>query len=266
MAKEYKAALKVAVMPTIDCLPLYVARDSGLYKEQGADIRLKLFTAQMDCDTAIVGGSVDGMVSDLVRTERLKRREGLQLSYVSSTNAEWQLISNRKARIKQTSQLGDKMVAMTRHSATDKLTAMALDGVKTKSQVFRVQVNDVFVRLDMLTGNGVDAAWLPEPMATQARLRGGQVLTDNGKLGFAPGVIAFRSEVMKGKQRERQVKAFVTTYNRACDSINKHGVQHYADILAKYCKADAQSVASIGKIKFRHITPPNPQQIEKAAR
>ena len=106
-------ALKIAVMPTLDCLPLYVAQELRLFDTLHVDVRLKPFTAQMDADTAIVGGSVEGIMSDLVRMERLKRK-GLKLDYLSATNLQWQLISNKTARLKQLNQLGDKMVAMTR--------------------------------------------------------------------------------------------------------------------------------------------------------
>ena len=88
----------------------------------------------MDCDTALLNRRVEGSISDLVRTERMKKR-GLQLDYLTATNAYWQLYSNRKARLKHLNQLGDKMIAMTRFSATDYLTDLTLDTVKTRARV-----------------------------------------------------------------------------------------------------------------------------------
>ena len=111
-AKENAAALKIAVMPTLDCLPLYVARQYGLFEKLGADVRLKFFMAQMDCDTALAGGSVEGAMTDLVRAVRLSK-QGVPLTYKIATDAYWQLITNRNARIKTLKQLDDKMVAMT---------------------------------------------------------------------------------------------------------------------------------------------------------
>ena len=115
------AALKVAVMPTLDCLPLYIAKERGFFEKQGVDVRLKRYTAQMDCDTAVERGRVEGLVSDLVRSERMQQH-GTPLRYVAATDAYWQLITNRQARIRELKQLDDKMVAMTRYSATDLLT------------------------------------------------------------------------------------------------------------------------------------------------
>ena len=250
-------ALKIAVMPTLDCLPLYVAKELRLFDTLHVDVRLKPFTAQMDADTAIVGGSVEGIMSDLVRMERLKRK-GLKLDYLSATNLQWQLISNKTARLKQLNQLGDKMVAMTRFSGTDYLTDESLKGVKTKSRVYRVQINDVHVRLHMLLNNEMDAMWLTEPQATTARLYHHQVLTESEKTGTRLGVLAFRTDSIKGKHR--------TAHNMAVDSINKHGVQHFSSLIRAYCNTDQRTVNALPKLKFNHFSKPEPKDIEKAQR
>ena len=74
LAKEDSAALKIAVMPTLDCLPLYVARENKWFCDGKTDIRLKYYTSQIDCDTALLNGRVEGAVSDLVRVARMNSR------------------------------------------------------------------------------------------------------------------------------------------------------------------------------------------------
>ena len=265
LRQENAEALKIAVMPTLDCLPLYVAQELRLFDTLHVDVRLKPFTAQMDADTAIVGGSVEGIMSDLVRMERLKRK-GLKLDYLSATNLQWQLISNKTARLKQLNQLGDKMVAMTRFSATDYLTDESLKGVKTKSRVYKVQINDVHVRLHLLLNNEMDAMWLTEPQATTARLYHHQVMTDSEKTGTRLGVLAFRTDSIKGQHRTAQLKAFGRAYNMAVDSINKHGVQHFSTLIRAYCNTDQRTVNALPKLKFNHLSKPDPKDIEKAQR
>mgnify|MGYP000473106749 FL=1 len=46
-------ALKVAVVPTLDCLPVYLAKDERLFDTLGVDVHLKIFNAQIDCDQAV---------------------------------------------------------------------------------------------------------------------------------------------------------------------------------------------------------------------
>lgn len=261
--REDSLALKVAVVPTLDCLPLFVAKEHRMFDTLHVDVRLKYFTAQMDCDTALVGGTADGMVSDLVRTERL-RRMGTDMLYLSSTGAYWQLITNSHARLKRVGQLGDKMVAMTRYSATDMLTDRVLDGVKTSSMVFRIQVNDVNVRLAMLLNNEMDAMWLTEPYATAARLHGHEVVADSRDMKLNLGVIAFKRKAVADARRKEQLAAFTKAYNMACDSLNSRGVGAYADVIGKYYKVDRKTVASLPKLRYRHIEKPAAKDIAAA--
>ena len=93
-ARKDSAALKVAVMPTMDCLPLFVAQHYNLYDTLRGGLRLKYYMAQMYCDTALMRGRVEGSVTDLVRATRMAK-QGTKLRYVATTNAYWQLISNR---------------------------------------------------------------------------------------------------------------------------------------------------------------------------
>ena len=101
--RKDSAALKVAVMPTLDCLPLYVAEHYQLFDTLRGGVRLKFYMAQMDCDTALERGRVEGSITDLVRAKRMEKR-GLKLRYAAATNASWQLIANRNARVHQLKQ------------------------------------------------------------------------------------------------------------------------------------------------------------------
>ena len=264
MLKEDSMALKVAVMPTLDCLPVYLAKDHQLF-DTLVDIRLKLFTAQMDVDTALMKKRVEVGVTDLVRAERMMK-QGVALEYLTSTNAYWQLVSNRIARITDLKHLDDKMLAMTRYSVTDMLADMAVDSAKLKPErVFRVQINDVNIRLKMLENNEMDALLLPEPQASQARLRKHKVLLDTRRMDLQMGAFVVRSKGMDDANRKRQMAAFVKGYNRACDSLNKYGVAHYADLLTTYCKVKREVVDTLlGKQHFNPITKPREKDIEVA--
>lgn len=264
-AKKDSAALKVAVMPTLDCLPLYVAQHYNLYDTLRGGVRLKLYKAQMDCDTALERGRVEGMVTDLVRAVRIAKK-GTKMRYVAATNAYWQLVSNRNSRVKQVKQLDDKMIAMTRYSVTDMLADAAIDSAKLdKDRVFKVQVNDVFVRMQMLQNNIMDVLCLTEPQATWARTMKNPVVLDTRDLGWQMGVIAFREKEMQRQARGKQLELFVKAYNQACDSINKYGVAHYREIINSRFKLKAELVDSLPKdLKFAHAKGPRQEDMERA--
>ena len=262
--REDSAALKVAVLPTLDCLPIYLAKDHQMF-DTAVDIRLKTFTAQMDIDTALANRRVEVGVSDLVRVERLKKH-GDSLRYLTSTNAYWQLVTNRAARILELKNLDDKMLAMTRYSVTDLLGDMAVDSAKLKSErVFRIQINDVNVRLKMLENNEMDALFLTEPQAAVARMLKHKVLMDTRKLDMQMGVIVSQWEGMDEVNRAKQLRAFMRGYNKACDSINQYGIENYVSLIVKYCRVKSEAVKHIGKdLKFHRIALPREEDVEKA--
>lgn len=245
-------ALKVGVMPTLDCMPLFVAKERRLFDTLGVDVRLRMRKAQMDIDTALIGGSVEGAVSDSVRVARMRSR-GTALTEVGTTNTSWQLVGNRSARLKEVKQLGDKMVAMTRYSATDFLTDHVLTGVKTTATVYRVQINDVPLRLQMLLNNEMDALWLPEPQATTAREHGHTVLWDTEKHNLWLGRVVFRDKALGDARVKKQIDVFKQAYNMACDSLNQRGVSAYADLVIKYCQTDQKTLDALPKVKFRKL-------------
>ena len=264
-ARKDSAALKIAVMPTLDCLPLYVAEHYQLLDTLRGGVRLKRFTAQMDCDTALERGRVEGIVTDLVRALRMERR-GTPLRYVAATQGHWQLITNRNARIRQLKQLDDKMIAMTRYSATDLLTDRVVDSVKLKAdRVFKVQINDVGVRLQMLQNNEMDALWLAEPQATAARMMKNNVIYDTRKEDIRLGVLAFRDEEMKRPERAKQQDLLVKAWNQACDSINKYGVRKYRDVIVRRCNVKGVMADSLpDRIRYEHAQGPREQDIATA--
>ena len=263
LAKEDSAALKIAVMPTLDCLPFYLAEDHDLF-DTAVDIRLKHFTAQMDVDTAMMNRRVELAVTDLVRAERMIKQDSA-IGYLTATNAYWQLITNRIARMTQLKHLEDKMLAMTRYSVTDMLGDLAVDSAKLKPEfVFRIQINDVNIRLKMLENNEIDALLMTEPQAAQARLLKHKVLLDTRSLDMKMGAVVMRNKEMTEKNRKRQLDVMIKGYNDACDSINKNGVAAYSDLVMKYCKGKKNTVESLKDIKFEKISVPRQQDIECA--
>lgn len=264
LAREDSAALKIGVLPTMDCLPLYVAKERRLFDTLGVDIRLKPFSSQIDCDAALLKGQLEGTVTDLVKTEGMKKK-GTPLRYATATQARWQFVANRLSRITEMKQLTDKMVAMARFSATHLLAELCVDSAHLKrDDVFLIQINDPNICLKMLQNNELDAMLLPEPQATSARIWKNPVLFDTENRDIRLGVIAFREKVLTGKERKRQYAAFLKGYNAAVDSINKYGISAYAPLVKQYMKVDDQTIRQLPKIKYTHIAAPREKDIARA--
>ncbi|MGN0221603.1 MAG: ABC transporter substrate-binding protein [Prevotella sp.] len=267
LAKEDSAALKIAVVPTIDCLPLLVATHCRLFDTLGVDVRLRYNHAYMDGDVMLRKKKVEGALTDIVRCEYMKST-GVPLVYATATDACWLLFANRNARIKKPNQLYDKMIAMSRYSATALLSDMVADSAHLQDdRVYRVQINDVNLRWAMMANNEMDAAWLPEPHATIARTNKHPLLADSRKTDRRMGVVAFREEIAGDKGREKQIATFLKAYDMACDSLNAHGVGHYAFLLEKYAAFHKRYHSLLPKdMRFSKSSAPRQKDIDEAVK
>ncbi len=244
-------AVRIAYVPTIDALPFFVAKDMGWFDNEGIEVSLERFLAQMDIDTALVGRSVDGAFTDIVRVEHMKEKFGLNLDILDTTALEWTLISNKVARLNKLEQFGDKMVAMTRFSATDSLTELAFNGVKMTAPMFKVQINDVELRLRMIDNNEMDAAWLPEPYSTRALLNGHKEVVNSRRYKTRFGVLVLREDYEKKAGNEKKAEILRRVYAMACDSIDKYGMTTYVKQLNEYCHIDSTVVNHISETKYK---------------
>lgn len=263
LSAEYKAAFKVAVMPTLDCLPFYVAKQENLFDSTKIDVRLINFNSQADCDTALIGGSVLGAPGDLIRFKSLKAR-GVRLDYLIQTETQWQLLASKRARVKRASQLGDKIIGITRNSACKYTVERALRIDKPKQQAYMVQINNVFMRLDMLHNNEIDAIVATEPQATQARLFGANIIYSTEKESLQLGAFAFRSKDIAKDKRKMQLSELLKGYNAAVDSINKNGIKHYSALLKENMKLTDKEIAALSNTKYEYAHKPVAKNLKAA--
>ena len=85
-------------------------------------------------------------------------------------------------------------------------------------------------RLEMLLAGRIDAACLPEPLATVALARGAHRLADTEEMGTTPGVILFTAKALAEKSSE--VARFYRAYDRAVAEINANGESYRGAIVA----------------------------------
>ena len=164
-------ALRIAVMPAMNCLPVFYAEQSGLADSMGLDMKLLRYQAQMDIDTAILYGHVDIAFTDLIRVRRLQK--DVSLTPIASCDEPLSLISLKTKRVKQVNQMKEQMIAISRLSATDYWCDRVLDSTRTNhDDIYRPQINDVRLRAEMVHQGLIDAAMMGEPFATWMTMSG----------------------------------------------------------------------------------------------
>ena len=207
--------LCVAVMPAMSCLPVFYAEKSGLADSLGLEMELIRYHAQMDIDTAIIYGHVDIAFTDLIRQTRLSKQ--VNLTPIASCDEPLSLISLKTKRVKQVNQMKEQMIAVSRLSATDYWCDRLLDSTRTSyDDIYRPQVNDVWLRAEMLRQGLIDAAFMGEPYATWMTMLGHKRLFQSG--GKQPQLYAWAA--CKSATKAQQ-KAFRNVLDEATERMKK---------------------------------------------
>lgn len=255
------SVFNIAVLPTLDCLPFYIACENKLFADKGVDVRLTVYKSQMDCDTAIISGYAQAAISDIVRAEHMKMN-GCDVDYWSIGGSVWSLVVNKNLSIDKLNKLNEKMLSMARYSAThylaDTISKIArLDDM----QLFQIQINDIGIRYRMLMNNQMDALLLPEPYATSARMKGHAVLFDSKKIDMPMGALIVCAA--NDKLRNKQIADILEVYNAVCKSIDENGIKSYNGIISKYCGVEELADSIPADIKYGQAVKPQVKDVER---
>lgn len=171
--KSDSLAWHVTVMQVEDCMPIYYAKENGLFDSLGIDVRLMDYSSMLDADTALTRGKAQAGYTSFPRIATYNAESNAHLKPIMLCPSNYQLLAAPGSKTDSVKQLNQRMVALARythaHYWIHQLTRNA--GLKADS-IFLPQVNDINLRMSMLCDSLVDAAMLPEPLATQARSKG----------------------------------------------------------------------------------------------
>ena len=101
---------------------------------------------------------------------------------------------------------------------------------------FRIQINDVDLRLKMLINNEIDGAWLPEPQASVAVAHGNNVLMRSDARGEKFAVLVLTGRAFGDARRREQIKLFQKAYDMASDKIARGGEKYRRSLVKHYFK------------------------------
>jgi len=217
---EDSTALRIAVLPTMDCLPFYVAKECGLFDTIGVKVNLVTFQAAMDADTAFCNNMVDGNVTDLVKA-CIWRSAGDSIKLILANDLQLHLITAKQARIRSAESIKEKIIALTRNSSVDFVADRILESVKLGSEELnKPQINNIALRGQMTDQNQYDGAILPEPYASVSVQNGGYLVTSSAQLKTVNPMLALVFHEQTIKERKQDIAMVVKAYNQAVELIN----------------------------------------------
>jgi NitT/TauT family transport system substrate-binding protein len=224
--KDGAPVLRLGVMPSMDYLPLAVARREGWLSGK---IEIVKFYSANERDTALQSHNIDGTVTDLTGA-MLHKAGGYDLRITSRCDAPFYIVAGAGTGITALEELKGRSIAVSRHTVIDFCvdTALKLAGLAPED-VKKVEINKIPLRFEMLRNARVDATGLPDPLATMARVAGDRILADNKSLGFSVTGIVFSQQAVNAKAD--LIAELYRAYNYGVEYLESHRLMDVADIL-----------------------------------
>ncbi len=218
--------LRIAVLPILDTLPLYVAQAEGDFAAQGVSVELVPVASAAERDQLLQAGQVDGVITDLVALAFYNRESvdvvGVRTAMRPTADfAQFRVLASPQASLQTATDLAGVPVAISEGTIIEYVTdrLLGLDGVP-QDQIAKIAVPKIPDRMALLASGEVQAATLPEPLASLAMQKGARLLVDDSQHPEVSGsVYAFRQSVLSA--HPQAVRGFLSAVEQAVISINE---------------------------------------------
>lgn len=224
---------RMGILQVIDTLPLQVGVAEGYFKAENIDLELVPFTSAMERNTAMQSGQLDGFFGDMPATLLLAKNKipirFLTISYATDKKQRmFGLMLSPELPLER--EKGRIRVAISKASIIEYL----LDHIKELSQTHEMELEEVEIkrmslRLQMLLMGEIDAALLPEPLATLAEHRGARPVVTDQSLEMPLTVLNMHIN------KRHLAESFIKAYARSVKALNKKP-DHYRGLMLKTCR------------------------------
>lgn len=226
-----QVTLRVAVLPVLDALPMFVAQHEGLFEEQGIKVELVPVAAAPERDQLIASGQVDGMINEALSTA-FSNREQTQLQVVryaraaTSEAALFSILAAGNSDIQSVEALRGVEIGISEGTIIAYLTDRLLqaEGL-SKNDIQTVAVPKISDRMSLLGTGELKAAMLPEPLSSLAIQQGARLIIDDTlHPEYSFSTITFRKAVID--QHPQAIRAFLAAIEKATELINQNPTQY----------------------------------------
>lgn len=236
-APAQPAALRLAVLPILDALPLYVAQQEGLFAKHNLNVELISVASAPERDQLIAAGQADGMINEALST-MFYNKDQIQVQivrYARAATAEqalFSIVAAKDSGITSVQDLKGVPIGISQGTIIEYLTNRLLqaEGFQPE-EIQTVAVPKIPDRLALLESGELKAGVLPEPATTLAVQKGGVVILDDTlrpELSFS--VYTFRKAVID--QSPEALRRFLAAIEEAVQLINADPAK-YANVLVE---------------------------------
>jgi NitT/TauT family transport system substrate-binding protein len=265
-AHAANVSIRFGILPVLDTLPLQVAVQDGLFSEQGLDVELVPFASALERDTAMQTGQLDGYFGDLIATFMLiNQNVPMYIALTSWRTAPgypmFGIALSPKNKEGALSTMKGHTLGLSKSTIMEFLADKMEKSLGAEAGYFkRVEVKKIPIRLQMLMADQLDAALLPEPLLSLAKLKGGGVLTTADSLDLPLTVLCLhRKYFTDGAETYTR---FVSAYREAVTRLAATP-EKYRDLMAATCRIPKPLMAEFPVYRYPQPTLPTDAELSE---
>ncbi|HEX6035699.1 MAG TPA: ABC transporter substrate-binding protein [Anaerolineales bacterium] len=224
-APKATETLKIAVLPIIDTLPMYVAQQEGLFARHGVDVEFIPVASAPERDQLLAAGGADGTINETLAV-MLFNKENVQMQVVryalrpTAGNGHFFILASSKSGISSVDGLKSVEIGVSQGTVIEYVTERLLqaDGFSA-DQIKTVAVPKIPDRMALLASGELLAGVMPDPLAALVVSQGGVVIADDSdhpEYGFS--VISFRKDVIDADPET--IRGFLAAIEEATGLLN----------------------------------------------
>jgi len=252
---EKEEKVKVGILPIEDSLPIVVAYEEGIFKKHGLDVEVLQFSSALERDAALTSGNVNVVITDPLAVILL-RDKGYDVKIYSiclgKTPQEgvFAILASPNSGIRSVEDLNGKEIAVSLNTIAEYALDMMLEN---QVNYTKISMPNILLRLQALIDGKVQAAVLPEPLASYAVSRGASLILSDAMMNesITHTVIVF-SNVSSGIAEK-----FLKAYGEAVREINSDK-EKYREKFVDIAKVPAEIAKSYPIPDY-----PEPQKLPK---
>ena len=258
---DKNSQLNIGVMSSMDYFPIAVAKEKGYFEQEGVSVTINKFYSANERDAAFQSGNLDGTILDYTGAA-IQRAGGVNLKLASQCDGSFVLVATNESEINSINDLKNKRLAVSRNTVIDFCTDRVLQEANIAlSDVDKVEINKIPLRLEMLRNGRIDATMLPDPFVTIALEGGNKKVIDIKDMDLRVTGIVFHDDVIA--EKEAAIKSFYRAYNLAIKLINTQPTSSFYDLLIAEVGVPSELVSKIELPTFTKGQLPQERDLKK---
>jgi NitT/TauT family transport system substrate-binding protein len=224
-AQQTIGTLRIAVLPIIDTLPMYVAQQEGLFEKHAVTVEFIPVASAPERDQLIAAGGADGTINETLAV-MLFNKEDIQMQVVryalrpTEENGHFFILASDQSGISSIDGLKGVEIGVSQGTVIEYVTERLLqaDGFTTE-EIKTIAVPKIPDRMALLASGELEAGVMPDPLASLVVSQGGVIVADDSnhpEYGFS--VISFRKDMIEANPEA--IKGFLAAIEEATAMLN----------------------------------------------